>query len=200
MISKDKQSYLTNYLNSIKYIIFSFIQFNDFSKVNFKKFGIHHNSVSFPFKILIIIIFKQFINKLHLLFYFYQKKKYTNNLEKQFNKKLNFNTSWFINNAWHWHNLFYKLSIYEKNNKILELGSFEGCSSVYFAENFKNSTITCVDMWQNNLQDKKFDLSKVEINFDKNTKKYLNIYKKYLAPWWFSPITFSTIKKMVTKI
>jgi hypothetical protein len=34
-------------------------------------------------------------------------------------------------------------------------------------------------MWKNNKEQNEFDLSKVEINFDKNTKKYKNNLKKY---------------------
>ena len=34
-------------------------------------------------------------------------------------------------------------------------------------------------MWQNNEEQKKFDLTKVEINFDKNTQKYKSNLKKY---------------------
>ena len=34
-------------------------------------------------------------------------------------------------------------------------------------------------MWQNNEEQKQFDLTKVEINFDKNTQKYKSNLKKY---------------------
>jgi predicted O-methyltransferase YrrM len=43
-----------------------------------------------------------------------------------------------------------------KELHILEIGSFEGKSTVWFLENFlqnKNSTITCVDPWMNYSQD-----------------------------------------------
>lgn len=44
-----------------------------------------------------------------------------------------------------------------KELHILEIGSFEGKSTVWFLENFlqnKNSTITCVDPWMNYSQDR----------------------------------------------
>jgi hypothetical protein len=52
-----RESYIKNFYNSIKYIILSYIQFDDFSKKNLKKFGIYKSKVYFPLKILIIIIF-----------------------------------------------------------------------------------------------------------------------------------------------
>ena len=69
-----RESYLKNYFSTIKYIIFSYIQFNEFSKNNFKKFGIYKKKLLFPLKILIIILFKQFTNKLNLIFTFYQRQ------------------------------------------------------------------------------------------------------------------------------
>jgi hypothetical protein len=179
---RERESYLKNYFISIKFIIFAYIQFNEFSKNNLKKFGIYQNKLSFPLKILIIIFFKQFTNKLHIIFYFYKRKNfYINFINKNLNNenKLIISAPWFIKNAYHWHNVFKKFSIYEKKLEILEIGSFEGYSSLYFFENFPNSTVTCVDMWQNNEEQKKFDLTKVEINFDKNTQKYKSNLKKY---------------------
>ena len=177
---REKESYIKNYFNSIKFVIFSYIQFNDFSKNNLKKFGLYKEKLSFPIKILIIIFFKQFMNKLQLIFYFFHRKNFYINLEKK-NKENKFIISapWFIKSAYHWHNIFKKFSLYEKKLQILEIGSFEGYSSLYFLENFPHSIITCVDMWENNKEQNEFDLSKVEINFDKNTKKYKNNLKKY---------------------
>jgi hypothetical protein len=179
---RERERYLKNYFISIKFIIFAYIQFNEFSKNNLKKFSIYQNNLSFPLKILIIIFYKQFTNKLHLIFYFYQRKNfYINFINKNLNNKnkLIISASWFIKNAYHWHEVFKKFSIYEKKLQILEIGSFEGYSSLYFLENFPYSTVTCVDMWKNNEEQKEFDLSKIEISFDKNTHKYKNNLKKY---------------------
>jgi len=182
---KERESYLINYFNHIKFLFFSYIQFNSFYKNNSKEFGIYQKKISFPLKILIIIFFKQLINKLHLIFFFFQRKNFYINLK---NKNLNreneliLSAPWFEKNHFHWHNVFKKLDIYNKKLQILEIGSFEGYSALYFLENFPNSTITCVDIWQNNEQQEKFNLSEVEINFDKNTKEYKNNLKKYKQP------------------
>jgi predicted O-methyltransferase YrrM len=58
-------------------------------------------------------------------------------------------------------------------NKILEIGCFEGLSSVFFADNFldnPNSTLTCVDPFLtiNNNDHKQFLQNNEEMNFDFN--------------------------------
>ena len=177
-----RENYLKNYYNSIKYIILSYIQFDDFSKKNLKKFGIYKAEVSFPLKILIIIIFKQITNKLHLIFHFYSRKKFYINIaknKKNVKNKYIINALWFKKSSYYWHNIFKKFSLYKKKLQILEIGSFEGYSSLYFLENFPNSIITCVDSWKNNAEQKRFNLSIVEKNFDKNTLKFKNKLKKF---------------------
>ena len=51
---------------------------------------------------------------------------------------------------WFQRNIFfldkYLSDLKSKNNKILEIGSFEGISAIYFIKNFKNSFLTCVDL------------------------------------------------------
>lgn len=58
-------------------------------------------------------------------------------------------------------------------NKILEIGCFEGLSSVFFADNFldnSNSSLTCVDPFLtiNNNDHKQFLENNEEMNFDYN--------------------------------
>jgi predicted O-methyltransferase YrrM len=60
-----------------------------------------------------------------------------------------------------------------KENKILEIGCFEGLSSVFFADNFLDnpkSTLTCVDpfLTVNNNDHKQFLHNNEEMNFDFN--------------------------------
>jgi len=60
-----------------------------------------------------------------------------------------------------------------KENKILEIGCFEGLSSVFFADNFLDnpkSTLTCVDPFLtiNNNDHSKFLQNNEEMNFDYN--------------------------------
>jgi predicted O-methyltransferase YrrM len=60
-----------------------------------------------------------------------------------------------------------------KENKILEIGCFEGLSSVFFADNFldnPNSSLTCVDPFLtiNNNDHEQFLQNNEEMNFDFN--------------------------------
>jgi len=60
-----------------------------------------------------------------------------------------------------------------KENKMLEIGCFEGLSSVFFADNFMdnpNSSLTCVDPFStiNNNDHKQFLQNNEETNFDFN--------------------------------
>jgi hypothetical protein len=173
----EKKNYLKNFFNSIKFIIISYVSFGCFLKKNsafFKKnINLRNAKIQFSFKILIAIIAKFILNKFYLLFFFNERKKYYINFK---NEELNINAEWFKNNAFYWDIFFKKFSLYKKKLQILEIGSFEGYSSVFFLKNFKNSKLTCVDLWKNNKEQKKFSMTKTERIFDKNTY----IYKKNL--------------------
>ncbi len=90
------------------------------------------------------------------------KYVYTKNwfLESEIKKVLNSSYSYFINK--------------NSKNNILEIGCFEGLSSVFFADNLlnhHNSTLTCVDPFlhiDNN--DHNQLLNNVENNFDNNIR------------------------------
>ena len=93
-------------------------------------------------------------------------------------QSVNYNEKWFCNN------LNY-LSTNFKNSKniknILEIGSYEGRSAIFFLKNFSDSNITCVDTWagSDELSIANFEL--IEKNFDLNTSFYQsnNILMKY---------------------
>jgi len=67
-------------------------------------------------------------------------------------------------------------------NKILEIGCFEGLSSVFFADNFldnSNSTLTCVDPFLtiDNNDHNQFLQNNEEMNFDFNISNCKNVDK-----------------------
>jgi len=70
---------------------------------------------------------------------------------------------------------------------LLEIGSFEGRSSLFFLNYFKNKAsikniyLTCVDTWggSNELLHKKIDFNVVEKNFDKNIGNFNQNIKKH---------------------
>lgn len=84
-----------------------------------------------------------------------------------------FDHDWFSPNI---HNLK-KLSIGNEESplRILEIGAFEGMSTVFLAEHFKKSTITTVDTWQGSVEHKgnsEIDFVKAKSNFDHNISKF----------------------------
>ena len=144
-------------------------------------------------KVLFFIKFK----KLNFL-YFFLKTEFIKIINKYFNKKFNnkyllicknYNSSNFITHnsstkRWFKHNIIYILLLIKKfnldlvKNNILEIGSYEGNSTIFFLKYLKYSSITCVDSWSdfhtagNKNRELKFDI--IKENFNKNIKPYKN--------------------------
>jgi SAM-dependent methyltransferase len=172
--------YLRNYANTLKYIFKSYIEFKNFSKINYKKFNTEATAVKFPLRILIIIIYKSVINKLNLVFFFNNKKKYEKDFQNIIKKNLyKISQTYFVQNAYHWNEVFKNKKIRKKKLKILEIGSFEGLSTLFFLHNFPNLKLTCVDLWKDNEQDKNCNFSNIEKSFDNNTKKFKKKLEKF---------------------
>jgi predicted O-methyltransferase YrrM len=59
--------------------------------------------------------------------------------------------------------------------KILEIGSFEGMSTMFLAEHFPQSQITCVDTWLGSVEhvgNPEIDFVKAKANFDFNISQF----------------------------
>ena len=83
-----------------------------------------------------------------------------------FFKKFKFSNDWFTNNIPIWVPILNK----KKNNKILkilEIGSYEGMSAIFFLDFFKNAKIDCVETFEGSDEHS-------DINFTK-IKKILNL-------------------------
>ena len=97
-----------------------------------------------------------------------KSKKIENIIYKKF-QSLDYNEKWFCNN------LNY-LSMNFKNTKnvkdILEIGSYEGRSAIFFLKNFSDSKITCVDTWVGSDEHSNLTFKLIEKNFDFNTSFY----------------------------
>lgn len=103
------------------------------------------------------------------------KKKFTLEKEK-FNKfidKKKFSSKWFLNNF----EIFTKYlpKNLDERFKYLEIGCYEGLSSLYILSNYKNVEATLVDLWDvpniNSLP-LTTDFKKIENNFDENLNGY----------------------------
>ena len=69
-------------------------------------------------------------------------------------------------------------------NEILEIGSYEGNSSLFFLKNIKDSNITCVDIWSDDFtsgnKNRKLKFKEIKKNFDVNLlpfKDRLTVHK-----------------------
>ena len=97
-----------------------------------------------------------------------KSKKIENTIYEKF-QSVNYNEKWFCNN------LNY-LSVNFKNSKnvknILEIGSYEGRSAIFFLKNFSDSKITCVDTWAGSDEHSSVNFESIEKNFDLNTSFY----------------------------
>ena len=80
---------------------------------------------------------------------------------KSYNKK----EKWFCNNLYFLNNELKKL--YNIRN-ILEIGSYEGRSCIFFCNFFKDAQITCVDTWSGSDEHLNIKFNDIEKNFDQN--------------------------------
>tara|TARA_Y100000590_G_scaffold275409_1_gene309211 strand:+ start:951 stop:1676 length:726 start_codon:yes stop_codon:yes gene_type:complete len=114
-------------------------------------------------------------------------------LEKKFYKKyLNFNKSnldfklggkytqdWFSYNIKYIARALYKYNYQNKNLNILEIGCYEGLSTLFFLSLLKNSKVTCVDPFADFEENKDKNFDQVYENFLFNTKKYYKRVKLF---------------------
>ena len=96
------------------------------------------------------------------LYYLNQKKDFNFNFEDT-----NFSNIWFYQNVPYMH--LFLLNQKNKIKYILEIGSYEGQSAFFFLKYFKNSSITCVDIWEDQESNyKNINFKNIEETFDKN--------------------------------
>jgi len=119
------------------------------------------------------VIFYFLIQKVKNIFVKSKIKKFKKN-HKQFLKDKKITNDYFSMNSF---NFYRYLSKIDKNFFYLELGSYEGNSAIFIADNFKESKIFCVDHWIGVEEYKEKNFNIIEENFDFNTKLYSNILK-----------------------
>lgn len=128
-------------------------------------------------------IFKYFLNlkltllyfKYLLVFFFlfpyiqYINKKHAHEIKK----KRAFTKDWFTRNIFFWLILFKKNNLINKKIKVLEIGSYEGLSSVFILHILKNSYLTIVDTFKGGVEQKSVN------NFNNLRKKFNNNIKEF---------------------
>lgn len=116
----------------------------------------------------------------------YFKKKY---IESNFSSmgqfksdmhKGQFSNDWFTNNIPYWNEVFDKYDFKDKPIKALEVGSWEGMSSLFILSTLPKATLTSVDTWQGADEHQGSSaLQTIESNFDKNIEAYRDRSTKF---------------------
>ena len=143
----------------------------------FKKFSLIYKSaqtrigLELKIKILILYFFHFFLNL------FFINRKFKKNIKIFTNKKVNykFSNDWFSHNIPIWIYIFKKKKIRDKCY-ILEIGSYEGMSTLFLLENLKNSKINCVETFKGSDEHEEIDFKDVKKNFLYNLNNYKERY------------------------
>ena len=88
------------------------------------------------------------------------------------------NKKWFCNNL---NFLTNNLDNTYNINNILEIGSYEGRSAIFFLKKYTEGQISCVDTWCGSDEHNKNEFINIEKNFDLNTNYFskMNKLKKF---------------------
>jgi len=130
---------------------------------------------------------KNFFLSIYLLIKYFFFKKLNNrkikdrNLQSNYQKiikdQLRIKEDWFSNNINTLDFFFTGINLYNKKINMLEIGSYEGNSSVFFLKYFPNLNLTCVDTFEGSIEQENKNFNKVYENFKFNVSEYENRLK-----------------------
>tara|TARA_B100000795_G_scaffold101336_1_gene74556 strand:+ start:28 stop:759 length:732 start_codon:yes stop_codon:yes gene_type:complete len=92
--------------------------------------------------------------------------------EKNIKDHLKINEDWFSHNINTLDFFFKKNKCYEKKINMLEIGSYEGNSSVFFLKYFPKLNLTCVDTFEGGIEQGNSSFDQVYENFNFNVSQY----------------------------
>ena len=134
------------------------------------------------YKIIVSSSSQNFFLSYYLLLRYFIDKKLNRKkikkgiLEKEYKefikKNLKIGEDWFTHNINNLDLIFKKKQLYDKKLSVLELGSYEGNSSVFFLKYFQKIKLTCVDTFEGSIEQGNKNFDKVFENFKFNTKDY----------------------------
>ncbi len=102
-----------------------------------------------------------------------KSKKIENKIYNDF-ISYNKNEKWFCNNLFFLDN---QLNKFKNINNILEIGSYEGRSCIFFCNKFTNANITCVDTWSGSDEHLNTKFNEIENNFNKNINSHIEPHR-----------------------
>jgi hypothetical protein len=95
-------------------------------------------------------------------------------------EKGQFSNDWFTINIPYWNEVFHKFDFQNKSIKALEVGSWEGMSSLFILSTLPKATLISVDTWQGADEHQgSSTLQTIEVNFDKNIEIYRDRSTKF---------------------
>ena len=103
---------------------------------------------------------------------YYKKYLILNSKNLDFKKKGRYSQDWFSYNIKYLSRILYKYNLQNKKLNILEIGSYEGLSTVFFLSTLKYSNIYCVDPFIDFEENKDKDFNKIFDNFKYNTNEF----------------------------
>ena len=118
-------------LEVLKFILVCYYSFNAFKKKNYKFFNYDKEFLFFSFFTLIKIFYLVIFNKIKLIFNIYERNKFFY-CNRNFFYKYKFSVLWSKSAIYHWDKIFTKFKLYNKKISILEIGSYEGFSTLFF--------------------------------------------------------------------
>jgi predicted O-methyltransferase YrrM len=144
------------------------------------------------FFLYLIFFLKYFFFSIYINFY---NKSFLRQLYSEHNKKIYINKNnslvftqfWFLKNVYFLKNFFEKKKLLDKNLNILEIGVFEGLSSIFFLKQFKKSKLYAVDTFKGSAEHSKLS------NLDHLKKRYISntfLYKKNIKVFPFKSDIF----------
>ena len=91
----------------------------------------------------------------------------------------NFSTDWFTSRLIYWLDAFERHPL-PANPEILEIGSWEGMSSLFILGTWPDAHLTCVDAWTDSaVHAMRFDMASVESRFDANLAAHADRLTKH---------------------
>ena len=88
-------------------------------------------------------------------------------------ENLEFTQDWCSHNFTAWKRLIAKY----KPATILEIGSYEGRSALFWLTQSTTKQLYCLDTWSGSVEHHDLDVRDIEIRFDKNVSKHTNVIK-----------------------
>ena len=143
----------------------------DFCKKIFflSKYGIKNKKYFVGLKFIIFFIYFEFI---HIIFikFFYAKHKLS--YESFIKNNLKFTQNWFTSQIPSWIYIFKKYNFLNKKINILEIGSYEGLSSLFILRIFRKAYLDCVDPHLSSGEHNNTNFNIIKKNFKFNLKYY----------------------------